>query len=63
MKCNMGQNDRVLRGVLGLAILVAGLYYQSWWGVIGIIPLMTSIIGWCPAYVPFRINTGSKAEE
>jgi hypothetical protein len=62
MTCNMGRADRILRGILGLAILVAGLYFQSWWGLIGIIPLGTSILGWCPAYVPFKINTGAKAK-
>jgi hypothetical protein len=62
MTCNMGRADRILRGILGIAILVAGLYLQSWWGLIGIIPLGTSILGWCPAYVPFKINTGAKAK-
>ena len=39
MTCNMGRGDRIFRGILGIAILVAGLYYQSWWGLIGLIPL------------------------
>jgi len=62
MTCNMGRSDRILRGVLGLAILVAGLFFQSWWGLVGLIPLGTSILGWCPAYVPLKINTGPKAD-
>ena len=62
MTCNMGSADRIIRGILGIAILAAGLYFQSWWGLIGIIPLGTSILGWCPAYVPFKINTGAKAK-
>ena len=60
MTCNMGRGDRVFRGILGIAILVAGIYFQSWWGLIGLIPLGTSIFAWCPMYVPFKINTGAK---
>ena len=43
-------------------ILGAGLYFQSWWGLIGLIPLFTSIVGWCPAYIPFGIDTGKRAD-
>jgi len=59
MTCNMGRADRVIRGILGVAILGAGYYYQSLWGLIGLIPLVTAGIGWCPAYVPFGIKTTS----
>ena len=62
MTCNMGRGDRIFRGVLGIVILVAGIFFQSWWGLIGLIPLITSIVAWCPAYVPFSINTGAKAD-
>jgi hypothetical protein len=58
----MGRADRIFRGILGIGILGAGLFYQSWWGLIGLIPLITSIVSWCPAYVPFKINTGPKGE-
>ena len=62
MTCNMGRGDRILRGVAGIAILVAGLYFGSWWGLIGLLPLGTSLVGWCPAYVPFNISTTGKTE-
>ncbi len=57
MKKNVGGADRVARSVAGLGIIAAGLYFQSWWGAIGIIPLLTSATGWCPAYLPFGIST------
>jgi len=57
MKTNVGSIDRVLRVVLGLGLLVAGLVTQSWWGLIGIIPLGTAAIGWCPVYLPFGLST------
>ena len=57
MKTNVGSTDRIVRGVVGLLVIGAGVYMQSWWGVIGVIPLGTAAIGWCPAYLPFGITT------
>jgi hypothetical protein len=30
-----------------------------WWGLVGILPLATSLMRWCPAYAPFGIDTGA----
>ena len=57
MKLNMGKLDRSLRVVLGLFILAVGMIYQSWWGLIGLVPLGTAFIGWCPLYAPFKFST------
>lgn len=57
MKLNMGSADRIIRAVLGAAVIAAGVYYQSWFGAIGLVLLGTAAIGWCPAYLPFGINT------
>lgn len=57
---NVGSADRALRIVAGLAIIGAGLYYQSWWGLVGLVPLFTGTTGWCPAYLPFGISTCRK---
>lgn len=57
MKKNMGKADRWIRVILGLAIIAAGIYFKSWWGLIGIIPLATSLISTCPLYLPFGIST------
>ena len=62
MKCNVGQTDRLLRIIIGLAILVLGYIYSSWWGLIGLIPLLTGLFRWCPAYLPCKIST-DKSEE
>lgn len=53
----MGKSDKSFRLVLGIIIIVLGIYFQSWWGAIGIIPIVTSLINWCPLYVPFGIST------
>lgn len=60
MKLNIGKPDRIMRLVVGIVILVLGYYYQSWWGLVGLIPLGTAAIGWCPAYLPFGISTCRK---
>ncbi|GAB4180330.1 MAG: DUF2892 domain-containing protein [Calditrichia bacterium] len=62
MKCNVGKFDRIFRIILGLVILAVGYYYQSWWGLVGLVPLLTAAIGWCPLYVPFGVKT-CKVEE
>jgi hypothetical protein len=62
MKKNVGSTDRIIRIIIGLAIGAVGYYYQSWWGLLGLIPLLTGLINFCPLYVPFNINTGKKAE-
>lgn len=57
MKANMGNLDRIIRVVIGLLIITLGIVYHSWWGVLGVVPLLTAAIGSCPAYLPFGIST------
>lgn len=57
MAKNVGGIDRVLRIVVGGGLLAWGLMTQNWWGAIGLVPLATAAIGWCPAYAPFGIKT------
>lgn len=59
MKRNVGNIDRVIRIVIGLAILLAGFYFGSWWGAVGLVPLLTAAIGWCPLYLPLGLSTCS----
>lgn len=62
MKQNVGSVDRWIRVVLGLAIIGAGVYFRSWWGAIGVLPLFTAAINWCPAYLPFGLSTRRASE-
>ncbi len=57
MKKNVGTTDRIIRIIAGIVIAGAGIYFKSWFGLIAIIPLATAFVGWCPAYLPFRIKT------
>ena len=60
MKKNIGKSDKIVRYILGVAIIVAGIALKSWWGLVGLIPLLTAVINWCPLYVPFGIKTTGK---
>jgi len=62
MKCNMGKTDRIFRAIVGIIIVGAGLYFQSWWGLVGLIPLGTAAVRWCPVYLPFKISTDKTAK-
>ncbi|MCP4369570.1 MAG: DUF2892 domain-containing protein [Deltaproteobacteria bacterium] len=57
MKNNVGKADRMIRVILGAGIIIIGVYLKSWWGAIGILPIFTAAIGWCPAYLPFGISS------
>jgi len=57
MKRNIGKTDRIVRIILGTGMIAGGVYFQSWWGAIGAAPILTAVIGWCPAYLPFGISS------
>lgn len=69
MKKNMGCVDRVIRTVL--AVVVAILFFTKQitgtaaviLGILAVIFLLTSAVGFCPLYVPFKISTRKKVEE
>lgn len=57
---NVGQSERLLRILGGVFLLVyAGLSSSEWrWiGLLGVIPLMTGLAGWCPLYRLIGIGT------
>ncbi len=57
MKPNVGSLDRILRVILGVAILGVGYYYKNWFGLIGLVPILTALFRFCPAYLPFGLST------
>jgi hypothetical protein len=62
MTKNIGTIDRTLRLGVGLALVVWGLLSQNWLGAIGLIPISTPAISWCPAYTLYGMNTSKTAE-
>lgn len=60
MKANVGGIDRIIRIVAGLVLIgLAATGTVGWWGWLGIVPLATGAIGWCPPYAMFGFNTCS----
>jgi hypothetical protein len=62
MKPNIGNIDRVIRVLLGIGLLSLLFILEGnarWWGLVGILPLATAFLRWCPAYVPFGIDSGA----
>ena len=64
MNSNVGGIDRILRFIVGLAILSAIFWYPGearWFGLIGLIPLATALFRFCPLYSIFGISSCRRA--
>jgi len=62
MKKNQADWERIIRVVLGITLIVVGFVAiggvaGTILGIVGIVPLVTGSIGWCPAWSMFKINT------
>ena len=69
LRKNMGRLDRTLRFVTGLALIPIGLFALSGWhgnlagilvAALAVMPIGTSLTGFCPVYLPFRLSTIGK---
>ena len=64
-KQNAGRMDRVLRIALGIAMAAIGLFVLKGTtgtvlGIIGLIPLATGLVGFCPLYLPWKFSTNKQ---
>ena len=58
MNANVGGTDRVLRVVVGVVLIaLAATGTVGVWGWIGVVPLLTGLIHWCPLYPLFGFNS------
>lgn len=57
MKCNVGKADQVARITIGMGIVISGLYFKKWWGLIGIAPIITGSTRYCPISDALEIST------
>ena len=57
MKHNVGSYDAGVRFVAGCAMMFVGVQQESWWGLLGLIPVATAVFAFCPLYCPFHIDT------
>jgi len=60
---NIGIFDRNSRLIAGGIIIVLGIIFQSWWGLVALLPISTAFMRTCPAYWPFKISTNKKEAE
>jgi hypothetical protein len=62
MTKNIGTVERVIRIVLGIVILSAAFVGpESPWGYLGLLPLLTGLLGWCPPYALLGIGSVNRA--
>lgn len=58
MTKNVGGIDRTLRIVIGVALIAAAATGAvGVWGYLGVVPLLTGLVGWCPPYAMLGFNT------
>jgi hypothetical protein len=63
MKSNVGTIDRTLRIIVGLGLIGYGVATHSWIGALGVIPLLTGFLRFCPVYCPLGLNTTGKNDK
>ena len=60
MKANVGSTDRIVRVLIGLALLALLFVLDAplkYLGLVGLVPLTTALLNWCPLYTLLGINT------
>lgn len=57
MPINISKTDKGIRLLLGILIILAGIAFQSWWGLAGLVLVVTAVINWCPVYALLGLNT------
>ena len=58
IKTNVGQIDRTLRIAVGsILVILAATGRVGAWGWLGVVPITTGLLRWCPAYLPFGLST------
>jgi len=61
--CNLGKIDRIIRAILGLALLAAAVLTPYWYlAIVGAIALGTALISFCPLYTLLGLNSGCKTK-
>ena len=61
---NLGAIDRMIRALLGVALIMVGIVSGLWWlYIIAAVVLLTSIVGICPLYLPLKIKTFTKKDK
>ena len=59
MKKNVGSYDAAVRFLVGCAVLYLGVNGLGWWALLGFLPVLSAIAGFCPLYWLFGLDTAS----
>lgn len=57
MKCNVGRTEQIVRIVVGVLIILIGIYFRNWWVLVGLVPIITGSIRYCPVSNLLGIST------
>lgn len=60
MQQNIGGGERTIRFVIGVALLSLMFFLEGkarWFGLLGLVPIVTAAVRWCPLWTVFKINT------
>lgn len=63
MKSNIGKTDRLIRTALAFIIIFGSIYMGGVLAILGVVVLLTAMIGWCPIYAVFRLCSSKEQEE
>ena len=63
MLSNIGKIDRLIRTATAFFIAFGSIYWGVLWAILGLVILLTAIIGWCPIYALLRLSTAKEQEE
>ena len=63
MKNNVGKVDMIIRVIIGIVIASVGIVYESWWGLLAVVPLFTAFFKFCPLYTVLGFSSISGKEK
>jgi hypothetical protein len=63
MKSNIGKSDRLIRTALAFIIIFGSIYIGGFLSILGVVILLTALIGWCPIYALFGLCSTKEQEE
>ena len=59
---NIGSTERLIRLAVGIALITVAIVVPgAWWGYIGVVPILTALVGWCPLYSVIAAARGTRA--
>jgi Inner membrane protein YgaP-like, transmembrane domain len=63
MLSNMGKADRLIRTAAAFVIVFGSIYFSGLWAILGVLILLTAVMGWCPIYALFHVSTSKDQVE